>query len=96
MFTLNYPNNVQYCSEVVAQAELTFIEAATPIAQMPIEPILTGNDLISALQLTPSKKVGAVLHYIDVWRVHHPTGTRDDALQFARFLLTKDICSENV
>ncbi|MBE9013998.1 CCA tRNA nucleotidyltransferase, partial [Pseudanabaenaceae cyanobacterium LEGE 13415] len=49
-------------------------------------PILTGQDLISLLQIPPSPQIGKILAALQLARAEGKISTREDAIDFAKSL----------
>lgn len=54
-------------------------------------PVLTGQDLMSTLKLPPGPQIGRLLAALQLARAEGKIVTREDALEWARFLITTEL-----
>ena len=71
--------------EGVAMLIDRFLDPTDPVAHP--SPILTGQDLISILQIPPSPQIGKLLAALQLARAEGRISTREEAVKFARSLL---------
>lgn len=76
---------IQLPVEDVAMLIDRFLNLADPVAHP--SPILTGQDLISLLQIPPSPQIGRILAALQLARAEGKISTREDAIEFAKFLI---------
>lgn len=74
--------------EAIAPLIERFLDPTDPVAHP--TPPLTGRDLMAALHLSPSPKVGQLLEAIQCARAENKIHTREEALEFAREQLHAD------
>jgi hypothetical protein len=61
-----------------------FEEGLSEVISM--EPLLTGEDVMETLGLTPNRLIGELLERMVVWQTHHSNATRSEALDMLRFI----------
>jgi hypothetical protein len=61
-----------------------FEEGLSEVISM--EPLLTGEDVMETLNLTPDRLIGELLERMAVWQTHHLNATRSEALDMLRFI----------
>ncbi|MEP0916138.1 CCA tRNA nucleotidyltransferase [Leptolyngbya sp. DQ-M1] len=76
---------IQLPVEGVAMLIDRFLDPADPVAHP--SPILTGQDLISALQIPPSPKIGKLLAALQLARAEGKVSSREEAMELARLLI---------